>query len=98
MMADYLDHHGFRRGAPEKARTAGDSCRECDEPMLAGQTRVHHLCDRDTLVGERCVCPPGCTDKKVGDQGICAVGCEPCRKTRGSAHQTVTLWQTKPKS
>lgn len=97
-MADYLEHHGFRRGAPEKPRVQGPPCQACGEMMLAGQRGRHHLCDGSTLVGERCTCPPGCTDKTVGDQGKCAAGCEPCRIAKGARHQTVTLWQAPKKS
>ena len=49
--------------------------------MMVGQRRTHHVCASGSIVGMRCVCPPGCTDQRVGDQGTCAPGCEPCRET-----------------
>lgn len=43
-MPDYLSHHGFRRGAPEKSRTSGPPCEVCGLPMLAGQKARHGVC------------------------------------------------------
>ncbi len=43
-MSGYLDHHGFRRGAPEASRTEGPPCSECGRPMLAGQKGRHGVC------------------------------------------------------
>ena len=45
-MTGYLDHHGFRRGAPEQPRTVGRPCCECGLPMLAGQRRRHGVCSQ----------------------------------------------------
>lgn len=43
-MTGYLDHHGFRRGAPEPSRTEGPPCEVCGEMMLGGQRRRHGVC------------------------------------------------------
>ena len=43
-MPGYLEHHGFRRGAPERSRTEGPPCQECGRPMLAGQKKRHGVC------------------------------------------------------
>jgi len=43
-MTGYLEHHGFRRAAPEKSRTEGPPCRECGRPMLGGQKVRHGVC------------------------------------------------------
>lgn len=69
--------------------TTGPPCDVCGRPMLLGQRRRHHVCDDSSLVGRRCVCPPGCTDRTVGDAGTCAAGCEPCTTHTGQLRSKI---------
>jgi hypothetical protein len=43
-VSGYLEHHGFRKGAPEPSRVQGPPCAECGRPMLGGQRKRHGVC------------------------------------------------------
>lgn len=76
-------------------------CDICHQPMTAGQRGRHHACTTDTLVGQACVCPPGCTKTVVGDGpslakfggAACDPACVPCRIHAGRVHQEIVEWR-----
>lgn len=70
------------------------TCDVCHRPMVMGQRDRHHICDLTSMVGERCVCRPGCTDELVGDGAVgCDETCVPCRLQRNRLHSEVGEWR-----
>lgn len=69
-------------------------CSVCRQPMVVNQNGRHFACETDTMVGERCVCRPGCTGELVGDGPTpCADECVPCRLQRNVRHADVIEWR-----
>lgn len=68
-------------------------CDGCGLPMVVGQWDRHHLCKRNSTVGRRCSCPPGCTDLLVGDAGRCDPQCQPCELHAGRPYDEITEWK-----
>lgn len=69
-------------------------CVECGGPMVCGQRERHHVCDPETMVGERCVCRADCTIELVGDGPTpCDPTCVPCRLQRNRRHADVAEWR-----
>jgi len=55
----------------------GKPCDVCGRPMLGFQKGRHFSCDQTTVVGQVCICPPGCTDTQYGNgQRDCAKKCK----------------------
>lgn len=68
-------------------------CDVCGDQMVVGQKRRHHACDAESIVGERCLCRPGCTDELVGDGEVsCDPSCVPCRLMQNRLHKSVMEW------
>jgi hypothetical protein len=88
-------HH--RKGKPFHLESC-PTCETCGGRITVGQHRTghtnrHHACrEWDSLIGQRCTCPPGCTDVIVGDQGTCRPDCNPCTARTGTPYTDHPEW------